>query len=59
MFRVIEKGGERRAVYSRGDLEYMQARGWRAVSLAPVAPVAERVEPEPRLKRRYTKRAKA
>lgn len=55
MFQVIEKGGERKAVYSKGDLDYMIGRGWRPVSVDPTpAP-----PPDPRVKRKYTRRAKA
>jgi len=57
MFQLIEKQGERKAVHSKSDLEYMQRRGWQPVSVAPVA----EVQPAPvveRVKRKYTKRAK-
>jgi hypothetical protein len=58
-FRVIEKAGERKAVYSLSDLSYMMRRGWREVDLTPrpveAAPVAQIVV-EPRVKRKYTRR---
>jgi hypothetical protein len=64
MFRVLEKNGERRPVYSKSDLEYMAGRGWREVNLntpGPMPEVASSPVPEPdtaRAKRKYTRRAK-
>lgn len=62
MFQLIEKAGERKAVYSKSDLAYMQARGWRPVA-QQVAAILKPVESEPetmqpRVKRKYTRRAK-
>lgn len=61
MFQVIEKGGERKAVYSAGDLDYMLRRGWRKVATDHVAahPVANDpvADHEPKPKRKYTRRA--
>ena len=58
MFQVIERGEERKAVHSQGDLDYMLRRGWRKVAtdttIAPSEPVAEDA---PRAKRKYTRRA--
>ena len=70
MFRVLEKAGERMAVHSTGDLEYMQRRGWRPVDLDPPKPaptsevsdvtseVSGVTSETPRAKRKYTKRTK-
>jgi hypothetical protein len=59
MFRVLEKNGELRPVYSKSDLEYMAGRGWREVNIAEPEPVAERVVAHtPKTKRKYTRRAK-
>lgn len=59
MFQVIEKGSERKAVYSKSDLDYMLRRGWRKVSTDTVASPTEEPAPEdaPRTKRKYTRRA--
>jgi hypothetical protein len=32
-FSLIEKNGERRAVYSKSDMDYMVGRGWKPVIL--------------------------
>lgn len=53
MFQLIERMGERKAVYSKSDLAYMIGRGW-----APVSAVQE-PKPEPKIeapKRAYKKR---
>jgi hypothetical protein len=61
MFQVLEKDGRLQPVHSKGDLEYMQRRGWRAVETVP--PVAQTAEPRveviaPAPKRKYTRRAR-
>ena len=58
MFRVLEKDGERRPVYSKGDLDYMARRGWREVApaVAPAVALAPEPAPEVRQKRKYTRR---
>lgn len=45
MFQLIEKDDKRMPVHSKGDLDYMLARGWKAVQ--PDAPTEEYVEPPP------------
>ena len=57
MFQVIEKGDERKAVYSRGDLDYMLRRGWRKVATDHVQSTGTSSPDEPRVKRKYTRRA--
>lgn len=58
MFQLIEKDGQRKAVHSKSDLEYMTRRGWKpvvpqvAAILRPPEPVA--VE---RTKRKYVRKA--
>ena len=55
MFQLIEKNGERKAVYSKADLEYMLLRGWRKY-----VPPVDMVEPIPepiKQKRKYTRKA--
>lgn len=72
MFQLIEKAGERKAVYSKSDLAYMQARGWRPVAqvaaILKPAPEKDHVQmikeviktsfPDIKPKRKYTRRAK-
>lgn len=64
MFQVLEKDGRLQPVHSKGDLEYMQRRGWRAVETAPPVAqaafdVGQRVEViAPAPKRKYTRRAR-
>ena len=59
MFQLIERQGERKAVYSKSDLDYMVRRGWKPVVL-PVAalfqPKPEPVAPVERVKRKYTRK---
>lgn len=61
MFQLIERAGERKAVYSKSDLEYMIRRGWKPVVL-PVAallkpkPEVTPIEPVERVKRKYTRK---
>lgn len=57
MFQLIEKNGERKAVYSKGDLEYMLRRGWAPVVQKVAAVLKPPVQAEERTKRKYTKRA--
>ena len=52
MFQLIEKDGERKAVYSKSDLEYMTRRGWKPV----VQQVAAILKPVERPKRKYTRK---
>lgn len=55
MFQLIEKDGQRKAVYSKSDLEYMTRRGWKPV----VLPVAALLKPPvvEREKRKYTRKS--
>lgn len=55
-FQLIEKAGERKAVYSKGDFEYMLRRGWTPVVQQVPALLKPPVEPE-RVKRKYTRKA--
>lgn len=55
MFQLIEKAGERKAVYSKDDLEYMLRRGWSPV-VPKVAAILKPVEPVERVKRKYIRR---
>ena len=58
MFQVIERGEERKAVHSQGDLDYMLRRGWRKVATDTTSSPSELVAEEPpRKKRKYTRRA--
>lgn len=58
MFQVIERGEERKAVHSQGDLDYMLRRGWRKVATDTASSPSEPVtEDAPRAKRKYTRRA--
>ena len=58
MFQVIERGEERKAVHSQGDLDYMLRRGWRKVATDTTSSPGEPVtEDAPRAKRKYTRRA--
>lgn len=57
MFQVIERFGERKAVYSKSDLEYMLRRGWRKVATDTVTPDEPVTEEVPRVKRKYSRRA--
>lgn len=57
MFQVLEKAGERKAVHSKDDLDYMLRRGWsKVVPPANDAPPVVTVEAV-RVKRKYTRRA--
>lgn len=63
MFQLIERQGERKAVHSQSDLDYMRARGWQPVVQRPPGEV-EQAQPlaqplaQPRVKRKYTRKAK-
>ena len=59
MFKVLEKDGERRPVYSKSDLEYLAWRGWREVDLSNPKAEVERVvvHTPPVTKRKYTRRS--
>jgi hypothetical protein len=61
MFQVLEKDGKLQPVHSRGDLEYMQRRGWSVrpeVAVARLVQPVAQVAPDALPKRKYTKRAK-
>lgn len=57
MFQVIERFGERKAVYSKSDLEYMLRRGWRKVATDNTSAPVEIAAEHPKPKRKYTRRA--
>lgn len=54
-FAILEKNGEKKAVYSAGDLAYMLLRGWKKAELI-AAPAAD--TPEPPKKRGRPAKAK-
>ena len=60
--QLIEKAGQRKAVYSKSDLSYMQARGWQPVKPADhVQTLKEAITetfPDVKPKRKYTRKAK-
>lgn len=51
MFAILEKNGERKAVHSQRDLEYLMTRGWRV----PAEPKAAEVRVAPKKRGRPAK----
>jgi hypothetical protein len=60
VFQLIEKAGERKAVHSKSDLEYMLRRGWHPIKADEPRVQPTDPEPEqPRVKRKYVRKTHA